>query len=476
MNPQITEDQLNLIKYYLTQNPTSPHWIQLSKQIREILVPFFEAMSSEDIVKALELPLELVQKWSEQKIEVDFIVKDVNECKGRMTHTRYTYYPVELKLKAIKLTQYIPVHHLSKIINVPRSTLDSWKNLGAGKDNIPVKENISPIESSPEIKKLKDMIKRHEGKTRRKYSKSEKDLVLILLDQFGPKLVNEQTRISYDSLRRFQRERAKGFPKVKISSKYAPVIEIMKKYPGMGPMQIRDYVHRHLGVSMGVNTVRKVMEDNGWIPCYTRKTIVDTDSRRYEAIRRNYLWHLDFKHFYINKCKTYILFIEDDYSRFIAGHALSDGENVNQVIESLAQAMNLHGKPETVMSDGGSAFYSWRGMSKLSKFFEDYGIDQKISRVPRVNGKVESLNQKIENELLNTMSFSSINSLEHEISQWVGLYNFRRVHQGLGNLQVPADRYYPGSVKWFKESNENSGEELFKKMMNNLMKELKDAS
>jgi len=58
----------------------------------------------------------------------------------------------------------------------------------------------------------------------------------------------------------------------------------------------------------------------------------------------------------------------------------------------------------------------------------------------------------------------------------VGLYNFRRVHQGLGNLQVPADRYYPGSVKWFKESNENSGEELFKKMMSNLMKELKDAS
>ena len=60
---------------------------------------------------------------------------------------------------------------------------------------------------------------------------------------------------------------------------------------------------------MGVNSVRKVMEDNGWVASYSRKIFVGEEERRYEAVRRNYMWHLDFKHFYINKCKVYLLFI-----------------------------------------------------------------------------------------------------------------------------------------------------------------------
>ena len=179
-------------------------------------------------------------------------------------------------------------------------------------------------------------------------------------------------------------------------------------------------------------------------------------------------------HFYINKCKVYLLFIEDDCSRFIVGHELSDAERVDVVIESLSKAITLHGKPETVMSDGGSAFYSWRGISKLTKFLEEFGIDQIISKIPRVNGKVESLNQKIEKELLLTQNFSSLNHLESELTEWIGLYNYRRPHQGLGSLQVPADKYYPGAEKWFKDGDSSNGHML--DSFTTLLKEFKKSA
>ena len=164
-------------------------------------------------------------------------------------------------------------------------------------------------------------------------------------------------------------------------------------------------------------------------------------------------------------------FIEDDFSRFIVGHALSDGEKVDVIIDSLNECISRHGKPEVMMSDGGSAFYSWRGISKLTRYLEDFGIDQHIARIPRINGKLESLNQKIEKELLNTQSFSSLKHLENELAQWVGFYNFKRPHQGLNKLQVPADRFYPGADKWFKE-NDTGTEKIIFESMSMLFREL----
>lgn len=228
-----------------------------------------------------------------------------------------------------------------------------------------------------------------------------------------------------------KRSRERGYPRIETAVKYISVLDTMKKYPGMGPMQLRDYIHRNLGISMGVNSVRKVMEDNGWISSYSRKINVDKDARSYESVRRNHLWHVDFKHSYINKCKAYLLFIEDDYSRFITGHVFADGERVETVIEAIEEAIKRHGIPQIIMSDGGSAFHSWRGQSRFTQFLEDYGIDHYLSKLPRINGKIESINQKIEKEVLNVQSFSSINHLNEELIKWIHFYNFKRIIRAL---------------------------------------------
>jgi len=131
-------------------------------------------------------------------------------------------------------------------------------------------------------------------------------------------------------------------------------------------MQVRDYIRRHMGQNMGVNSIRRIMEQNGWVPPYVRKSRIKDSTRHFEAVRKNFLWHTDFKHHYINQCRVAILFFQDDYSRFLVGHSFSDSENVETVTQTLEDAIAIHGKPESIMSDGGSAFYSWRGVSQFT--------------------------------------------------------------------------------------------------------------
>ncbi len=495
MSTLSSEEQVQVIKSFFGGRPMKIHWLQVPKDIRDSLAKLFDDNDLDNLAKILELEKDTISQLQLEKADVDFIKKSVTEGETSSESKQYTYYKV--RDRVIKLYGLLSNKRLSELLGIPRTSLidifkrakkiekHSMKSASAkasretilNTKSITTKSNDDKItiNNSKELHKLHQMLSRHNNKTQKKYSKSEKDLILKLVDQFGSKLVHEQVRVSYDTIARLLRNRERGYVVPSTKAEFMPVIDTMKKFPGMGPMQVRDYNHRHLGVSMGVNTVRKVMEDNGWYPSYSRKIVVTDESKRYEAIRRNYMWHLDFKQFYINRCKVYLLFIEDDCSRFIVGHQLSDAERVDVVIESISRCITLHGMPETIMSDGGSAFYSWRGISKFTKFLEEFGIDQIVAKIPRVNGKVESLNQKVEKELLLTQSFSSLNHLETELVQWIGLYNYRRPHQGLGRLQVPADKYYPGADKWFKEDN-NADNGHMLEALSVLLKEFKKSS
>ncbi len=495
MTALLPEDYIKIVKLFFENRPMKIHWVQIVLEIRMILTDLFEKHELEELSQHLKVKLETLSQLQLEKTEVDYIIHSLERVNEDNESKRESYHKVKDKVE--KLYGLLSNRKLSKVLNIPQSTLGQWflklkhnKNKLA-KKNVINKRNdelntnsntelknddtVVSIDNSKELQELHQMLARHNNKTQKKYSKSEKDLILKLVDRFGSKLVHEQVKVSYDTIARLLRHRKRGYVVPSIKAEFMPVIDTMKKFPGMGPMQIRDYNHRHFGISMGVNTVRKVMEDNGWYPSYSRKVVITEEPMRYEAIRRNYMWHLDFKQFHINRCKVYLLFIEDDCSRFIVGHELSDAERVDVVIEVISKCITLHGKPETIMSDGGSAFYSWRGISKFTSFLEEFGIDQIVAKIPRVNGKVESINQKIEKELLLTQNFSSLNHLESELIEWIGLYNYRRPHQGLGNLQVPADKYYPGADKWFKGNNKDSSNHMLD-ALSILLKEFKKSS
>ncbi|MBU4262578.1 MAG: DDE-type integrase/transposase/recombinase [Proteobacteria bacterium] len=233
------------------------------------------------------------------------------------------------------------------------------------------------------------------------------------------------------------------------------ILAMWRQHPGYGPSQIRNMLKRG-GFRVSVGTVRHVMEENGYLPpSLKRKEHVG----RYEADRPRELYHLDFYHFYVHKQKQCVLFIEDDYSRFIAGWAMAPTEQADPVIESFEQAVRRYGRPEGVMSDRGSAFHAWKGLSRFEALLEEYEINYYLAKEAAVNGKVEALNASFQKECVEQNEFMDLTDAARSIGRWVEHYNHRRTHHGLGGLLVPADRYYGVAEQTLKRIEQGLGAE-----------------
>jgi hypothetical protein len=102
--------------------------------------------------------------------------------------------------------------------------------------------------------------------------------------------------------------------------------------------------------------------------------------KRFEAVRPNHLWHVDFVQRYIHRASTFTLIFIDDYSRFVVGHAVDDTERAATVIAAFEEAVLRHGKPERVMHDRGGAFWSWRGISKYTALLTELLRDRLDAR------------------------------------------------------------------------------------------------
>jgi transposase InsO family protein len=216
------------------------------------------------------------------------------------------------------------------------------------------------------------------------------------------------------------------------------ILAMWRQHPGYGPSQIRNMLKRG-GFRVSVGTVRHVLEEQGYLPPkLKRKEHVG----RYEAGRPRELYHLDFYHFFIHKQKQCVLFIEDDFSRFIAGWAMVPTEQADAVLESFDQAVQRYGRPDGVMSDRGSAFHSWKGLSRFEALLEEYEVNYYLAKEAAVNGKVEALNASFQKECVAQTEFMDLTDAARSIGRWVDHYNHRRTHHGLGGLLVPADRYY----------------------------------
>lgn len=233
------------------------------------------------------------------------------------------------------------------------------------------------------------------------------------------------------------------------------ILAMWRQHPGYGPSQIRNMLKRG-GFRVSVGTVRHVLEEQGYLPPkLKRKEHVG----RYEAGRPRELYHLDFYHFFIHKQKQCVLFIEDDFSRFIAGWAMVPTEQADPVIESFDQAVQRYGRPDGVMSDRGSAFHSWKGLSRFEALLEEYEVNYYLAKEAAVNGKVEALNASFQKECVEQTEFMDLTDAARSIGRWVDHYNHRRTHHGLGGLLVPADRYYGVVAQTLKRIEQGLGAE-----------------
>ena len=219
------------------------------------------------------------------------------------------------------------------------------------------------------------------------------------------------------------------------------VRETWDRYPGFGPSQVRNQLRRQ-GVTISTKTVQKIMEANGYRGI--RKKRDKEASQRFEANRPLELVQIDVLEFFIHKLKVYLLLIIDDFSRFILGFRLSTKTSVDMVIGLFQEAIDRYGKMEEVLSDRGFVFYSWRGINRFEQYLELEGIHQTHASPhhPQTLGKVEAVNKQIQKELIRRREFKGAGDAEEAIKEWIMTHNYKRTHQGLGGLLVPADRFH----------------------------------
>jgi len=211
-----------------------------------------------------------------------------------------------------------------------------------------------------------------------------------------------------------------------------------KRHPGLGPSQIKNQLRRK-GVKVSVQTTRRVMEEAGYRPPKVKR---EPHDERFEAVRPNHLWHLDFVHRHINRSSTFNLILIDDYSRFVVGHGTDEVERGSLVIDTFEQAVTRYGRPEMVIHDKGSAFWSWRGISKFTALLTELGVDQIEAQHKEWNGKLEVFNANLHKELFDVQRFYDVAEMKRRLAAHLWWYNHERTSHALGGLLVPADRYY----------------------------------
>lgn len=357
------------------------------------------------------------------------------------------HYTDEERAIAVSAVRETSLKKASQQLGIPKSTLQAWaaKARASQTPSTPPVSSAPPSETPPQRNAPPA-----QRRVARSYTPSEKARALELAAQVGVTKASEQLGMARFSIYEWRRKvalAAKGEGDCPTSGpdpsdieqqRDNEILELWKLHPGLGPSQIRNQLRRN-GVKIGINTVRRVMEDAGYRPPKVKR---DGHNQRYESVRPNHLWHLDFVHRHINRTNTFTLILIDDHSRFVVGHGVDDAERADFVVQTFTDAVQRHGRPEAVMHDKGSAFWSWRGISRFTRLLTELGVDQIVAEHKEWNGKVEVFNGNLAKELFDVHHFYDLSEMKRRLATHLHWYNHRRTHHALGGLLVPADRYY----------------------------------
>jgi putative transposase len=220
----------------------------------------------------------------------------------------------------------------------------------------------------------------------------------------------------------------------------------------------KDSLERHRNVLTRAERIAKLEELGKWTDESTaigmpkvghRKIAVGKKDKadkaqRFEAGCPLELAQMDILEFFVNKLKVYLILLIDDFSRFILGWQLLTETSTDEVTEVVRAAISRYGKMQELLTDRGFVFYSWRGINRFERYLQNESIDHTHARPhhPQTLGKVEACNRRIKNELFNQQRFSNIHDAKAAIESWVDHYNYKRTHQGIGGLLVPAERFH----------------------------------
>jgi putative transposase len=199
------------------------------------------------------------------------------------------------------------------------------------------------------------------------------------------------------------------------------------------------------GMTCGVNTVAKLMRDEGIAAKTKRKFRCTTDSnhgrpvagnvldRRFEPAATNQAWTADITYVATGEGWLYLAAVEDLYSRRIVGWSMGSRIDSRLVVDALemAVAWRLPGEGLVAHSDRGSQYASEHYLGLLS----GHGIVCSMSRRANCwdNAPMESFFASLKKELTRGEIFGTRAEARASLFEYIEIfYNRVRRHSSLG--------------------------------------------
>lgn len=267
-----------------------------------------------------------------------------------------------------------------------------------------------------------------------------------------------------------QRSGAKS-PSPKVQAAEQILESVTQAEPQAGLGKIQGALYRRGFLKLAKETIKKLLLRQGKTLPQRPKPRRNTPPKlkTFERAAPNDLWQTDIMTFMIKgQYRVYVIAFLDDNSRFIVGWGLHRFQTTVHVLEVFRAAIEKHGAPKEVLSDNGRQYYTWRGKSQFTVFLTKLGIRHIRSRPyhPQTMGKVESFWRNLLQESLQALPLSSFEEAQAKIAEYVEYYNFKRPHQGIGNV-TPSDRYFrvEGQIRQIVEQNTAKVQEAQSPMM-----------
>jgi len=194
-------------------------------------------------------------------------------------------------------------------------------------------------------------------------------------------------------------------------------------------------------------TVWRILKRQGLIVAQPQKR-PHSSLVRFEAQLPNEMWQADITTWQLGGGEVVeILNLIDDHSRLFLGSRAYRRVKAADVVEGFHAAAELHGLPESFLSDNGAVFTgSYRGGKVLLEYeLERLGVAFKNSRPyhPQTLGKVERLHQTLKRHLVRQAPARTLAELQGQLDAFARYYNHIRPHRALSGrtpLQVYSAR------------------------------------
>jgi len=225
----------------------------------------------------------------------------------------------------------------------------------------------------------------------------------------------------------------------------ATVVAEARASPELSPRQLAWKVTDSAHTYVSESTVYRILKREGLIKPAEIIGFKAAREYRRKTKRPNELWASDCCHLRVTYWGWYYLeTVMDDFSRFILGWDLKTDMTGGSLEDVVQQAVDFTGMTDVPVEDR-TVLLSDNGAGYISQQFNEYlrlvGIRHIIASPfhPQTNGKIERYHRSLKGEI-NQVPYDMPGELKEAIRAFIEYYNYRRYHEGLGNV-TPYDVY-----------------------------------